>query len=359
MTKKVSSYDLWSGWRDFNQTGQDQSEGTTSVLSENASGTSSQALAKEVEEADIMSATNDLQALYFALQQLGDPQVAMGAMAGMAGGTAAGAALVAAIDKLQRAFEKPEVKHAIEKKGSSIVAETGQLAQSTRKRLRKLPYKDMSAPGTEGNPVDSLDSEKEVLELYNLLIRMGVDRIEAEDMVRQVLNMNEGDRSIADVDRLIEACQACSSCGSSLEKDTDSVPGMGRMLDYGESMSDAHEGQYARDQLTMINYLSGLLANMIHDDDDLPEWVQMYITQSELLIAQTFKYMAPHIQRANTEVAKDSAHDMSPHNVMVVKQESAPAPMKSRAGASVLKAVKASRRSGGFENVSLSDIFED
>ena len=290
MTKKVSSYDLWNSWRDFNQTGQDQSKGESSVLTEDASEPESPTLAE---------------------------------------------------------------------KGSSIVAETGQLAQDTRKRLRKLPYKDMSPAGTPGNPVDALDSEKEVLELYNLLIRMGVDRNEAEDMVRQVLNMNEGDRSIADVDRLIEACQSCNSCGSPLEKDSESVDGMGRMLDYGENMSDAHEGQYARDQLTMINYLSGMLANLIHDDDDLPEWVQMYITQSEMLIGQTFKYMAPHIQRANTEVAKDAAHDMSPHNVMVVKQESAPAPMQSRAGASVRNAVKASRRSGGFESVKLSDIFED
>ena len=47
MTKKMTSYDLWNSWREFNTTGQDQSEGTTSVLSENASGTSSQTLAEK------------------------------------------------------------------------------------------------------------------------------------------------------------------------------------------------------------------------------------------------------------------------------------------------------------------------
>ena len=120
MTKKVTSYDLWNAWREFNSTGQDQSEGTTSVLSENASGTSSQTLAK---------------------------------------------------------------------KGSSIVAEAGQLAQDLEEidlgAIRRNPnvkgaYKDVNPVGSARNPVDLPDTESELVGLYNYLLRMGIDKKEAE-----------------------------------------------------------------------------------------------------------------------------------------------------------------------------------
>ncbi|MDB4337385.1 hypothetical protein OAA09_00035 [bacterium] len=287
MSDKMSSYDLWNSWRDFNQTGKDQSEGTSSVLTEDASGTSSRPLSE---------------------------------------------------------------------KDSAIVAETGQLAQATRQRLRKLDYKDRGPAGSDINPVDLPDTEKELVQLYNHLISMGVSKQEAEEMVNNVLSMlPEGVQSRVDAARLLESC----GCGGG-EKTADSIPDMGRMLDYGNVQSDANEGQYARDQLTMINYLSGMLSNLVHDEDDLPEWVQTYITQAEMLIGQTFKYMSPHIEREETESAQnDVNHDMSPHNVMVVQQEAALSPMKSRAGASVKKAVEDSRKSGGYASIKLSDIFED
>ena len=292
MTKKMTSYDIWNSWRDFNSTGQDQSEGTTSVLSENASGTSSQTLAE---------------------------------------------------------------------KSSSIVAEAGQLAQDLEEvdlaAIRRNPnvkgaYRDVNPVGSTGNPVDLPDTESELVGLYNYLLRMGIDRKEAEKMVGDVIGMlpaQEGRPARA----ILEAV-----CGCGTGKGTSSIPGEGMMLDYGHDKSDAREGQYARDQLMVIHYLSGLLGNHLHDEDDLPEWVQMYIVQSEQLIQNVFKHLVPRMERVREKEGQKAARPMG--NVAIVATEVKNfSPMASRSSASVRKAVKASRKSGGFSSLSLSDMFDD
>ena len=64
------------------------------------------------------------------------------------------------------------------------------------------------------------------------------------------------------------------------------------------------------------------------------------------------------MDRAQEKEGQEAAHDMSPLNVKVVKQESAPAPMASRANASVERAVKKARKSGKYSILSLSDMFD-
>ena len=292
MSKKdFSSYDLWNAWRDFNQTGKDQSKGAASVLNEDASEPESQSLAE---------------------------------------------------------------------KSSSIVAEVGQLAQATRKRLRTDPrvkgVVDAAPVGSEANPIDLPDTESELVHLYNYLISMGISREESEKLVNKALDMLPPQVSESvDVDRLFEAC-GCG--GASWKHNTVSVPDMGRDFNYDSEHSD--EGMQARDQLLVINYLSGMLMNTLHDDDELPAWVQAYITEAELLVQKTFKYLVPHMQRVETSEAQ-SASQGGDGNVLVVAQESKTPTHKarSRADARVRDVVRASRKSGKMEAIKLSDIFED
>jgi hypothetical protein len=280
--KEFSSYDLWNSWRDFNETGSDQSEGATGVLNEDAGATASQTLAE---------------------------------------------------------------------KSSSIVAEIGQLAPEDRARVNALHYKDEDV----GDGTDVADTTQELTALYNYLISMGVSKEEASDMVVNVLNMlPEAARAGATVNSLLEAC-GCG--GGDLEHSAVSIPNMGRDLNYDSEHSD--EGVQARDQLLVINYLSGMLMNTLHDEDQLPAWVQTYITEAELLIQKTFKYLIPHMEREMTDAAQQ-ADQGGDGNIMVVATEStAPIPMQSRADARVRDAVRASRKSGKMASIKLTDIFED
>lgn len=65
----------------------------------------------------------------------------------------------------------------------------------------------------------------------------------------------------------------------------------GRMLDYGEAMSDADEGQMVRRTLTSISRDAQSLASMLRDEDDLPEWCQHYASQAELMVSTIKKYL--------------------------------------------------------------------
>jgi hypothetical protein len=298
MSKRdISSYDLWNSWRDYNHTGVDQSKGDSSVLSEDA---------------------------------------------------------------------REPVSPTLAEKDSAIVAEIGQLAQATRGKIHALPWKDpkrnpdgapKDAKGVERGELSDLpDTTQELTQLYNYLISMGVSQEEATAMVANVFEMiPEAARAGATVSSLLEAC----GCGGG-EKTSDSVPGMGRMLDYNEE-GDSDEGLHARDQLMVINYLSGLLASEIHDEDDLPTWVQTYVTQAEMLVQKTFKYLLPHMDRAETEEARTTALGGDDGNIVVVTQSesTAPAPMKSRASDIVKAAVDKTRKTGWIATVSLADIFED
>ena len=288
--KGLTSYDLWSSWRDFNQTGVDQSEGATSVLNEDAGATESQALAE---------------------------------------------------------------------KSSSIVAEIGQLAPATRKRLRTDPrvkgVVDSAPVGSAANPIDLPDTESELVHLYNYLISMGISREDAEKMVNNALDMLPDQvKESVDVVRLFEAC-GCG--GASWKHNAISVPEMGRDFNYDSEHSD--EGIQARDQLLVINYLSGMLMNTLHDEDELPAWVQAYITEAELLVQKTFKYLVPHMQRVETGEAQQASQGGDGNVIVVATESKVPThSMKSRADARVRKAVKSSRKTGKMTSIKLTDIFD-
>lgn len=65
----------------------------------------------------------------------------------------------------------------------------------------------------------------------------------------------------------------------------------GRMLDYGEMMSDAEEGKMVRRTLSIVARDAQSLASMIRDDDDLPEWCQHYASQAQLMVTTLRQYL--------------------------------------------------------------------
>ena len=84
----------------------------------------------------------------------------------------------------------------------------------------------------------------------------------------------------------------------------------------------------------------------------------MYIVQSEQLIQNVFKHLVPRMERVREKEGQKAARPMG--NVAIVATEVKNfSPMASRSSASVRKAVKASRKSGGFSSLSLSDMFDD
>ena len=75
------------------------------------------------------------------------------------------------------------------------------------------------------------------------------------------------------------------SPGDSLEDDE------GRNLSYGHTKSTDHEGRSTRKSLYHLFRKSQSLYDMIHDDDDLPEWVQSKVTSAADKIQSVYNYL--------------------------------------------------------------------
>ena len=88
---------------------------------------------------------------------------------------------------------------------------------------------------------------------------------------------------------------SCPVCGTthdgpchnpSLDPDDD-----GRNLSYGHSKSSDHEGRSTKKYLYQIFRKAQSLHDMLHDDDDLPEWVQSKVAQSADKIDSVYDYL--------------------------------------------------------------------
>ncbi len=78
------------------------------------------------------------------------------------------------------------------------------------------------------------------------------------------------------------------------------VPGdvdPGRNLSYGRTKATDHEGRSTKKQLYYIFTKAQSLHDMIHDDDDLPEWVQSKISRAADKIQSTYNYLEYKIHR--------------------------------------------------------------
>ena len=71
----------------------------------------------------------------------------------------------------------------------------------------------------------------------------------------------------------------------------------GRMLDYGHTQSDSHEGKMAKSNLTSLARRAAELESMLSDDDDLPQWVHYKIATSKDRIQSVYDYLVNKIER--------------------------------------------------------------
>ncbi|MEC7118250.1 MAG: hypothetical protein VXW71_08745 [Actinomycetota bacterium] len=65
----------------------------------------------------------------------------------------------------------------------------------------------------------------------------------------------------------------------------------GRLFDYGEVKSDSDEGRMAKEDLFRMSEYSSKLHDLLHDDDDLPEWCLKYIYLSSAALAKVYHYL--------------------------------------------------------------------
>jgi hypothetical protein len=204
-----------------------------------------------------------------------------------------------------------------------------------------------------GDP-EVADSESDAIELYNYLIKkLGVSKDQALALVKDAIAMMPRARGIASETKMSEC--PMGDALDAMSQSSVSLKGQGRMLDYGENMSDAGEGSYARKQLDVMQMLTSELQRNLRDEDDLPEWVQIYLAQSEMLMQKVAKHLLPAMAGYESTVAQSAPEPQE--NIAVVTSETF-APMRSRAHASVRKAVKDARRSGKISSMSLADILD-
>ena len=78
------------------------------------------------------------------------------------------------------------------------------------------------------------------------------------------------------------------------------IPGdsdSGRNLGYGNTKASDHEGKSTKKELYYIFTKAQSLHDMIHDDDDLPEWVQSKISKVADKVKSVYNYLEYKIHR--------------------------------------------------------------
>lgn len=71
----------------------------------------------------------------------------------------------------------------------------------------------------------------------------------------------------------------------------------GRMMDYGHTKSDSHEGRMTKAKLFRLAQMAQRLHDKLFDADDLPEWVQDKITTAEDRLMAAHNYITYKIHR--------------------------------------------------------------
>ena len=82
--------------------------------------------------------------------------------------------------------------------------------------------------------------------------------------------------------------------------DIHDIPGdidQGRNLSYGHKKSTDHEGRSTKKQLYYIFTKAQSLHDILHDDDDLPEWVQSKVSRAADKIQSVYNYLEYKIHR--------------------------------------------------------------
>lgn len=71
----------------------------------------------------------------------------------------------------------------------------------------------------------------------------------------------------------------------------------GRMMDYGHTKSDSHEGRMTKAKLFRLAQMAQRLHDKLVDADDLPEWVQDKVTTAEDRLRSAHDYITYKIHR--------------------------------------------------------------
>jgi len=71
----------------------------------------------------------------------------------------------------------------------------------------------------------------------------------------------------------------------------------GRMLDYGHTKSDSHEGRMTRAKLYRMGKMAQSFHDRLDDGDDLPEWVQDKVTTAEDRLRSAYEYIDYKLHR--------------------------------------------------------------
>ena len=71
----------------------------------------------------------------------------------------------------------------------------------------------------------------------------------------------------------------------------------GRMMDYGHTKSDSHEGRMTKAKLFRLAQMAQRLHDKLVDADDLPEWVQDKVTTAEDRLMSAHNYIIYKIYR--------------------------------------------------------------
>lgn len=71
----------------------------------------------------------------------------------------------------------------------------------------------------------------------------------------------------------------------------------GRMLDYGHTVSDSREGRMAKGALRNIAVDAYRLHQLLEDEDDIPQWCEYKVAQSQLMMNSVREYLEYKLER--------------------------------------------------------------
>ena len=89
----------------------------------------------------------------------------------------------------------------------------------------------------------------------------------------------------------------CPKCGTDHEGQCGDHHRPGRNLSYGHTKSTDREGRSTKKQLYFLAKSAQSLHDILHDDDDLPEWVQSKVSRAADKIQSAHQYIEYKLNR--------------------------------------------------------------
>lgn len=139
----------------------------------------------------------------------------------------------------------------------------------------------------------TLDEVEKILEADKkyFLVDQGLDFVQASEVKRWARSELNRHRAVTvaktkSLEEMEELEEGLGKLGKLLSEED-----LGRLLDYGEVKSDSDEGRMAKQDLYKMSEYSLKLHELLHDDDDLPEWCLKYIYLSSAALSKVYHYL--------------------------------------------------------------------